>query len=201
MDRLLKNKTPLLFYGNGTVPPLEDYGWSIICRNTADDTARILKNKEIELILVDAADFVPELKPVLDTVDTPLVFLVSDDNPELLQSVDGFDCSCVLDGASSPAVLDLSLRRLLKNNCRRYENEFENARIMLNDVLNTIPVRVFWKDLNSTYLAVTDSSPLIRENSRRRRLSDSPTTISDPPKQPSLTVLMIRRLLKAVSRE
>ena len=40
----------------------------------------------------------------------------------------------------------------VKAESRQMDIELEKTRIMLNDVLNTIPIRVFWKDLDSIYM-------------------------------------------------
>ena len=143
---------------------LEYYGYRVYTASSPEEAALITAQNEIDVLLIGLG---PELlngepdivQTVLEIRELPVMYLAGDELPPDVDRITETDTCGFISRNAGAAVMNLSI----KSACRTFSRhksaavesiykEFEKARAMLNDVMNTIPVRVFWKDLDSVYM-------------------------------------------------
>ncbi|HAK44998.1 MAG TPA: hypothetical protein DCO79_03635 [Spirochaeta sp.] len=142
---------------------LENYGYDVITAVDAGEAFVSVRERQIDLILMDIdlgtgkIDGVETASEILKECDIPVIFLSSHTEPEIVEKTEKIISYGFLVKGTSITVIDTSIKTALKlfkfkTERRQTESDLEKTRMMLDDVLNTIPVRVFWKDLDSIYM-------------------------------------------------
>ncbi|MDC7226728.1 MAG: PAS domain S-box protein [Spirochaetales bacterium] len=135
---------------------LEGFGYRVETAPDAESVFKIAGAGNIDLILINTylggyeADGIQTASKLIDSYDIPLIFFTECTEPELIQKAEEINSYGYLEKDVSTQILNSTIKTAI-----RLAGEIRsgsNVRLMLNDVLNTIPIRVFWKDLDSVYL-------------------------------------------------
>ncbi len=159
---LLKGINP---EGSGLYQTVAALGYSVKVCSVFDESEQTADAFSPDIILYDSGSvsLTEELIEVLIKLSrnsrTPIVLpasYASDEN--LFRLIKEAPCSFIPAEASSDLLNSViqaafySCRQCFSSNTVKLADDLGKARAMLDDVLNTIPVRVFWKDLESVYL-------------------------------------------------
>ncbi len=152
---------------------LQKCGYTVFTAADAEEAVAAVREMNIDLILMDIelnpgkTDGIEAASIILEQYDLPLIFLSNHTEHEIVKKTERINSYGYIERSTSVAVLDATIKTALrlfnsrsfsdvsgaeKSECGLTERELEKTRLMLNDVLNTIPISVFWKDLNSVYL-------------------------------------------------
>ena len=150
---------------SNTKSVLEDFGYAVVIASDYEKVLISMKTMEISLILIDidlgtdCPDAFEIAELILQNYDIPLIFLYSCIEPEIINRTEKIVSYGYIAKNSDILIINSSIKtalRLFSKNktaeSRIMQSELNKMRSMLNDVLNTIPVSVFWKDLDSVYL-------------------------------------------------
>ncbi len=163
--KLLLVEDEALIASNGK-KSLEEYGYTVFIAMNADEAVLTVNSTNIDLILMDIdlgqgkTDGIKTAARILKNYDIPVIFLSSHTDPDILERTQKITSYGYIVKNTDIAVIDTMIKTALKLAVQKKQpdsdaqvlSELEKTRLMLNDVLNTIPVRVFWKDLESVYM-------------------------------------------------
>ncbi len=159
---LLKDKN---LQDSGLYQAIAALGYSVKVCSNFDESEQMVNIFSPDIILYDSGSVnlnyeVIELLIRLSRIfRTPVLLPDSNGSDENLSKlIKNAPCSFIPVQASSDLLDSVikaafySCRHCFSSNTLKLTDDLEKAKAMLDDVLNTIPVRVFWKDLNSVYL-------------------------------------------------
>ncbi len=163
--KLLLVEDEALIASNGK-KSLEEYGYTVFIAMDADEAVLTVNSNNIDLILMDIdlgqgkTDGIKTAARILKNYDIPVIFLSGHTDPDILERAQKITSYGYIVKNTDIAVIDTIIKTALKLAVQKKQpdsdaqvlSELEKTRLMLNDVLNTIPVRVFWKDLESVYM-------------------------------------------------
>ena len=159
---LLTNDNELI---NTVKNRFQELEYNLVQASDVNETAKHLENLYFDIALIDINFyFTPSgdgerLFSILEEHSVPSIILYNPAETFKLKQMDGIPSFGYIAYYSDSAVYDAAIKGALSLTgmgkqilLSNVEQELEKTRLMLSDVLDTIPVRVFWKDLNSVYL-------------------------------------------------
>ena len=143
---------------------MELLGYTAVSISVFDEAEEILEKYKPLIIFIEIQHLLDsgvkeKLLPILAEYKLPLVVLYDPAETEKLNSINSVHPYGVISENSDINVWKASINAALLSSSEKsagdavkIEDELEHMRSMLADVLDTIPIRVFWKDLNSVYM-------------------------------------------------